>query len=85
MSLQAEARATSIEDLSSDQADITPRSSSRPTDADPIRAALARARLRPPMPEEERQRMLALAAEAKGPWHSTEEILAHLDTMKPQG
>jgi hypothetical protein len=48
---------------------------------DPVRAMIRRMRAQPPMPEDERQRLLTLAAEAdddpKG-WLTTEQIMETL-------
>jgi hypothetical protein len=51
---------------------------------DPVRAALEEAKHRPLPPEDERQRLLALAEEAmKAPRRSTEEFLAKLAALRP--
>ena len=53
----------------------------RAGEADPVLASIHRARLRPPLLAEERERLLALAAEATGDprsWQTTEAFTAKL-------
>ena len=55
---------------------------------DPVRAAVERARLRPPMPAEERDYLLSLAVEGESRhtrWLSDEEFTAELDALRPSG
>ena len=56
-------------------------SPTQPIPTDPVLAALDRARLRPPMQEGERQQMIALAKEAKGPYQSTEDFMKKLGAI----
>ena len=51
-----------------------------------LRAAVERARANPMPPGPERDRLLADAKEAladPGPWHTTDEIMATIEAMRP--
>lgn len=53
---------------------------------DPVRAALEAAKRRPLPPPEECARLRTLAEEALSdprPWHTTEEIMATIEAMRP--
>ncbi len=49
---------------------------------DHVAAAIERARRRPPMPEAERRRLLALAKQATGPWLSNTEFMERLARLR---
>ncbi len=51
---------------------------------DPVRAALEAAKRRPLPPPDERERILAMVAQAaKGPWMTTEDFMAMVVGQRP--